>query len=242
MMETVASAVSGLRSEIEKRNEQIRSTINALEREVAGGKVLIDQLMNDLVAFEMAGDDKSQAETEKKLVALRGRQQDIQEHLEAYKTTLADPGFIRPGLQEIFKIAADQQAERMAAIQEKSTRAAEIEAEFIKLRDEVQAISTRIRLLNHGSSADEQAISSLLRLIEARPVEPGNELAYLQAFAAGRPVDAFLPQQKQQWAPPEQQFGIVTGPKQPQRGGQIGEARSLCRGEHTNAGHAAGEN
>lgn len=239
MKETVANAVSELRFEAEKRNEQIRSTINALEREAAGGKVLIDQFMNDLVAFEMAGDEKGQSETEKKLVLLRTRQADIQDHLKAYRGTLANTSFIRPGLKKVFEVADAAQQERIQENARENAATQILEQQLLDLREKLLQLHGSARFSSHEQQRDLREIASLLALIEQRPVE--NPIAYLQSLAQGattemleqylsRPAPALTPQQ-------QQRDGVVV--KLPPQSGRMGEARSLCRGEHTSSGFIA---
>jgi len=239
MEKTVASAVSELRTEIDRRNTSIRTKITSLEREASSTQASIDQLMRSLVDSELASDTRGQVEAEKKVKALRGVYDDIAVRIEAYRATLGDPAFIRPRLVEIFQLAADQQAARMATIRAKIDRQTEIEKEIRALQEELPVITGDIQALNYGHTVDNRDIASLLSLIDPRQVEPGQEIGYLQAFAAGRSTDAFLPQEIHQPALPVQQFGSIVATTIQRQPGPVCEPRDLCRGVHANAGFVA---
>ncbi len=239
MEETVANAVSELRSEVDKRNSSIKAKITSLEAEAASAQASIDRLMRSLVDSELAGDVQGQEKAEKDVAKLRQVYGDLVDRIQAYRCTLTDPGFIRPGLKSIFELANYAQQERIQEDAKKNAEIQALEKQLLDLREKLLQMHGSARSSSHELKRDQQEIASLLPLIEQRPVE--NPITYLQAFAQGatpemleqylsRPEPALTPQQ-------QQRDGVVI--KLPPQSGQVGETRDLLRGEHTSSGFIA---
>jgi hypothetical protein len=236
---TAGQAVADLRNEIHKRNEAIQSKIHGLEHEATSEKVQIEKLVNDLIAQEAAGDTKGQAETEKLLAQMRSRQENIKSQIEVFTASLANKDFIKPGLKEVFEVADAAQQERIQENARKNAGIQVLEKQLLETREKLLQLHGSARSSSQKQQRDQQEIASLLALIEQRPVE--NPITYLQAFAQGATpemLERYLVRTSPGWAPQQQQRdGVVI--KLPPQSGQVGETRSLCRGEHTSSGFIA---
>jgi len=234
---TVRHAVSKLRDEIEHRNDKIQGKIQGLEAESVSGKSIIDGLMNDLVAFEMAGDDNGQAETEKKLRTLRDRQDDIQARIQAYRNALSDASFIKPRLKEIFDLATKIQEQRVQELHKQTSEMTRLQKEIEILKEQAKKMEGIAPLYYRETQKDKDAIASLLPFIENRAIE--QPIPFLEAFARGatpETLELYLVQPKQEWTLPYQQPPVVVESTRVPRQVTQTEARNLMRSEHFNAG------
>jgi cell division septum initiation protein DivIVA len=237
---TVGQAVADLRNEIHKRNEAIQSKIHGLEHEATSEKVQIEKLVNDLIAQEAAGDTKGQAETEKLLAQMRSRQENIKSQIEVFTASLADKGFVRPGLKEVFELANYAQEERVQEDARKNAEIQTLEQQLLDLREKLLQLHGSARASSQQQQRDLREIASLLPLIERRPIEQDQEVPYLRAFTQGARTEAleqYLSRPEPALSPQQLRDGIVI--KLPPQSGQMGETRDLCRGEHTSSGFIA---
>jgi chromosome segregation ATPase len=243
MEKTVGNAVSALRSEIDKRNSSIKQKITSLESEASATQATIDQLMRNLVDREMAGDIQGQEKAEKDVAMLRQVYNDLAGRVQAYQATLADPGFIRPGLKSIFELANYAQQERVQEDARKNAEIQTLEQQLLDLREKLLQLHGSARASSQQQQRDLREIASLLPLIERRPIEQDQEVPYLRAFTQGATpemLERYLARTSPGWAPQQQQRdGVVV--KLPLQSGPVGPVRDLCRGEHTNNAFASVE-